>query len=296
LCYPVWIAYKYYKACGDKAVFDGDFQKAVKEIIRVWQTEQKHGEESKYYFKRPDAHIEIDDLYNNGKGMPVNYTGMLWSGFRPSDDSCEFNYLIPSNLFAVVVLRYLEEIYTDILSDMPLLKQITRLKRDIEFGVAHYGIVQHPKYGRIYAYETDGYGNHVLMDDANVPSLLSLPYLEYCDINDPIYQNTRKFILSEDNPYYFKGKFAEGVGSPHTLRGYVWHIALIMQGLTTENKAEKAALLKMLLTTDAGTDFMHESFNADNPDEFSRPWFAWANSLFAVFIGRNLDIIEISQS
>ena len=290
LCYPIWIAYKYYTTCGDENVFDDDFQAAVKEIIRVWKTEQKHDENSEYYFKRPGS--PVDDLHNNGKGMPTNYTGLLWSGFRPSDDVCKFNYLIPSNQFAVVVLGYLENIYTDILTNATVLEQITALKKEIEFGIEHYGTVLHPKYGKIYAYETDGFGNHVLMDDANVPSLLSLPYLGYCNMNDTIYQNTRNFILSEDNPFYFKGKYAKGVGSPHTPHGYIWHIGLIMQALTTENKEEVAGILKMLLATDADADCMHEAFNPDNPHEFTRPWFAWANSLFAIFIGKNIENIS----
>ena len=43
--------------------------------------------------------------------------GMTWSGFRPSDDACAYGYLIPSNMFAVVVLGYLAEICRDVLRD-----------------------------------------------------------------------------------------------------------------------------------------------------------------------------------
>ncbi|MCL2014272.1 MAG: glycoside hydrolase family 125 protein [Oscillospiraceae bacterium] len=292
LCYPVWIAYKYFKASGDNSVFDGDFAAAIKEILRVWKIEQRHDTDSDYRFIRLGPGHEMDNLRNGGKGMPTNYTGLLWSGFRPSDDVCELHYLIPSNQFAVVVLGYLQEIYNNIIQDDATLKIITELKSEIEFGIGHYGIVTHPVYGKIYAYETDGYGNHVLMDDANVPSLLSLPYLGYCSTNDEIYQNTRKFILSSDNPYYAAGKFAAGVGSPHTPAGYVWHIGLIMQGLTTDDKKEKAEILSMLLKTDAGTDYMHEAFDPENPENFTRPWFAWANSLFAIYINSLLPGID----
>ncbi|MBO0795396.1 MAG: glycoside hydrolase family 125 protein, partial [Ktedonobacteraceae bacterium] len=147
-----------------------------------------------------------------------------------------------------------------------------------------YGLVDHPRYGRIYAYETDGYGNYSLMDDANVPSLLSIPYLGYRPANDPLYANTRRFVLSSDNPYYYEGEYARGVGSPHTPPGYIWHIALSMQGLTSIDDQEQEEILRMLMRTTGGTHYMHESFDPDNPQRFTRPWFAWANSLFGEFI------------
>jgi hypothetical protein len=209
---------------------------------------------------------------------------MIWSGFRPSDDACRFGYLIPANMFAVVVLGYISEIARQVYKDENMAQQALQLRGEVETGINRYGIVEHPQHGRIYAYETDGAGNVNLMDDANVPSLLAIPYLGYRDSNDALYQHTRQFLLSQDNPYYFHGKYARGIGSPHTPAGYIWPIALAIQGLTSIDQAEREALLQMLLHTTADTGYMHESFHPDDPKQFTRAWFAWANSLCAEFI------------
>jgi meiotically up-regulated gene 157 (Mug157) protein len=132
----------------------------------------------------------------------------------------------------------------------------------------------------MYAYETDGFGDHLYMDDSNVPSLLALPYIDAVKLKDPLYQDTRMFILSDSNPYFFKGKFAEGSGSPHTLENMIWPMSIILRAMTSEDDLEIKKCLHWLKTTDAGTGFMHESFNKDNPEKFTRKWFAWANTLF----------------
>ena len=283
LCYPIQLSYLYWKATGRKEIFDDAFKEVINIIISLWSLEQRHFENSTYTFERTNC-PETDTLRNNGKGMPVNYTGMTWSGFRPSDDACTYNYLIPSNMFAVVVLRYAEEIARDIYKDDVLAQSARKLRSEVDNGIRTYGIYRHIKYGEIFAYETDGLGNFNLMDDANVPSLLSIPYLQYTSSDDPIYQNTRRFILSEDNPYYYKGKCANGVGSPHTPKNYIWHISLVIQALTSTDNSEVHELVKMIVSTDADTGFMHEGFNVDNPREFTRSWFAWANSLFAELV------------
>ena len=167
--------------------------------------------------------------------------------------------------------------------------RIRNLREEIEYGIRTYGTCLHPKYGRIFACETDGFGNYVFADDANVPSLLSAPYLGYCDVNDPVYVNTRKFILSSDNPFFFSGKEGAGVGSPHTPKNFIWHIALSMQGLTSTDPEEIKALIDLLVATDADTGYMHEGFNADDASDFTRPWFAWSNSIFAEFIESALE-------
>lgn len=187
-------------------------------------------------------------------------------------------------MFAVVELGHLAEVARAVYGDEELARQADVLKEEIEFGIQTYGIVQHPRYGRIYAYETDGYDNYNLMDDANVPSLLSIPYLGYRPATDEIYQNTRRFILSDENPYYFAGKYARGIGSPHTAAGYIWPIALSMQGLTATEVKEEEEVLAMLMATTAGTGYMHESLHPDDPERYTRPWFAWANSLFAELV------------
>ncbi|MDI3310427.1 MAG: glycoside hydrolase family 125 protein [Thermoanaerobacterium sp.] len=282
LCYPIQLAYLFWKETGITQHFDTDFKKAVKTILSIWKFEQKH-ETSDYRFKRLLS-SETDTLQNNGKGLPVNYTGMTWSGFRPSDDRCIYGYLIPSNMFAVVVLKYVEEIALQIYNDIDLQNEAKILGQQIDDGIKKYGIIEHHKYGKIYAYEVDGFGNYIVMDDANVPSLLSIPYIGYSNSDDPLYINTRKFILSEDNPYYFKGQYAKGVGSPHTKKGYIWPMSLIIQALTSNDVKEIMDIINVLLNTDAGTNYIHESFDGDNPQNYTRHWFAWANSLFAELI------------
>lgn len=288
LCYPVRLAYLYWKATGDGSIFNADFEKAAKEILNLWKTEQRHFENSPYRFTRLGCRWS-DTLHNEGMGMPVSYTGMTWSGFRPSDDACTFGYLVPSNMFAVVVLGYLVEIFGEFFDDDEFIKSCEILKEEIEHGIESYAVYDHPKYGKIYACETDGMGNRKLFDDANVPSLLSIPYIGYADKNDEMYKRTRAFILSEDNPYYYKGKFGEGVGSPHTKTGFIWHIALSMQGLTSDDPEEIKRILDILASTDADTGYMHEGFNADDPTDFTRKWFAWSNSIFAEFVEYAVD-------
>lgn len=289
LCYPVRLIYLYYRATSDSSVFDDCFVKAAKTILELWKTEQHHFENSPYSFMRFNCR-RTDTLQNDGKGMPVSYTGMTWSGFRPSDDACTFGYLVPSNMFATVALSYLTEIFTEFFpGEKEFIDACEKLKGEIEYGIENYAVYDHPVYGKIYACETDGMGNKRLFDDANIPSLLSIPYLGFTDKNDEMYKRTRAFILSRDNPYYYSGKYGEGVGSPHTEPGYIWHLALSMQGLTSDNPAEIKRLLEILSETDAGTGYMHEGFNADNPAEFTREWFAWSNSLFAEFVEYAVD-------
>lgn len=284
LCSVIFIAYKFWKRTGRTGHLDGDYKKMLTIILDLWETEQDHAQKSPYTFERPDPPKPTDTLTHGGHGSPVGYTGMTWSGFRPSDDACTYHYLIPAQMYAVVVLRYLSEMARDVYGDEALALRAEKLRGEIDAGIQEYGVVDHPVYGRIYAYETDGLGHYNLMDDANVPSLLSAPYLGYCSADDPVYQNTRRFILSEENPFYFVGKKLCGIGSPHTEPGYVWPISLALQGLTASDPAEVEEVLSMLATSHAGTYFMHESIDADNEYSFSRAWFAWANSIFSELV------------
>lgn len=288
LCYPVQLLNDYVETTQDKNIFDENIHKMLQAIVATMKAEQYHDQLSTYTFDR--VGVASDTLPLGGRGTRTNFTGMVWSGFRPSDDSCKFGYLIPANMFAVVILEHLSKFAREIYHDGALAHAAEQLRAEIRFGIETYGIVNHPRFGQIYAYETDGYGNYNLMDDANVPSLLSMSYLGYCASDTPLYQNTRAFVLSSENPYYFKGHYAQGIGSPHTPHGYVWHIGLIMQGLTSTDTAEQDALIQMLLSTTAETNFMHESFHPDDPAKFTRSWFAWANSLFGEFILRRLQL------
>ncbi|MDR9856513.1 glycoside hydrolase family 125 protein [Paenibacillus sp. VCA1] len=283
LCFSMRLAYAYWKETGLTDIFDAGFKSAMRLIYDLFKTEQRHFELSPYRFMR-DNGIRQDTLANDGLGMPVNYTGMVWSGFRSSDDACDFHYNIPGNMFAVVALRQMQEFAEWVFRDTNFLKELKKLEQDIDHGIQLYGIYRHPEFGPIYAYETDGYGNYCLMDDAGTPGLLSIPYLGYVPADDPVYQNTRRFALSKANPFYFEGKAAKGIGSPHTPDGFVWHMALSMQGITATTKEEKLAMIDMLEATDADTGFMHEGFHADDPANFTRKWFAWSNSLFSKLV------------
>lgn len=280
LCYPILLAYKYWKISGNEKIFNGSFKQVLLTILNLWHTEQYHGDKSTYRFERRNC-PETDTLVNEGRGTPVSYTGMTWSGFRPSDDRCYYGYNVPSNMFAVVVLGYMEEIARDIYGDETLAGNAAELKAQIDEGIQKFGIVNHEEFGKIYVFETDGMGNSILMDDANVPNLLSIPYLGYTNIENEIYQNTRRFVLSKSNPFYYEGKYAKGLGSPHTPLRNIWPIGIIMQAITSTDPKEVEELTQMLLRTDDGKQCMHESFNPDDPHDYTRSWFAWADSLFA---------------
>lgn len=284
LCYPVQLLHDYWQQTQDASLFDANTYAMLKRVVEVMLVEQRHEALSRYYFERRDDERPLDTLAASGHGRPTNFTGMIWSGFRPSDDACTFGYHLPDNMFAVVVLGYVEDFAKRFYNDTQFAEQAQELRSTIDKGIRDYGIVETAKYGKVYAYETDGFGNSILMDDANVPSLLSMPYLGYRPATDEIYRNTRAFVLSSDNPFYVQGSVASGIGSPHTPPGRVWPISLMVQGLTSTSPAEQKQVLQMLLNSTAGTGYMHESFCPDDPFQFSRPWFAWANSLFGEFV------------
>ena len=223
-------------------------------------------------------------MSNDGLGAPVKPVCLIVSSFRPSDDATTLQFLVPSNFFAVSSLRKAAEILEKVNKKTALSKECKDLAQEVETALKKYAVYNHPKYGKIYAFEVDGFGNHHLMDDANVPSLLAMPYLGDVNVNDPIYQNTRRFVWSEDNPYFFKGKAGEGIGGPHIGYDMVWPMSIMMKAFTSQNDAEIKTCIKMLMDTDADTGFMHESFHKDNPKKFTRAWFAWQNTLFGELI------------
>ncbi len=282
LCYPVRLLWQYIKVTDDRSVLSDRVVKGLHEILKVMQTEQEHEKKSDYYFERDNC-PPTDTLACNGQGTPVAYTGMIWSGFRPSDDACTYGYLIPANLFAVEVLGYMVEI-GKLIEDEDLTKEAGRLQKEVKEGIEKFGLIKNEEGEDIYVYETDGMGHINRMDDANVPSLLSIPWITSISKSDARYLRTRKDVLSHNNPYYFEGKEVSGIGSPHTPKDYIWHIALTMQGLTSADDKERKELYRTILNTDAGKGFMHEGFHKDEPEKFTRDWFAWANSLFASYV------------
>lgn len=284
LCYPIQLAWLLWKNTGRTAQFDENFCTGVKKILTVFRTEQHHEEASDYRFIRTNSYF-TDTLSRDGLGALVRSgTGMTWSGFRPSDDACVYGYLVPSNMFAAVVLDYVKEIAQEILKDSGMAESAAALAEEIRCGIETYGVTQKEGFGTVYAYEVDGYGQFHLMDDANVPSLLSMSYLGYQGKDAAVADNTRKMILSEANPYYYEGRYAAGIGSPHTPPGYIWPIALAVQGLTAASREEKKNILLTLLQTDGGKGMMHESFCKDDPASYTREWFSWANAMFCELV------------
>lgn len=284
LCYPVRLAYSFWKTTGDSLFFSADWKKAVQMIIATFRTQQRKTDKGPYQFKR-ETSWHTDTVAGNGFGNPIKPNGLIVSVFRPSDDSTIYPFLIPSNFFAVVSLRQISEIADKVYNDSALASEALGLAEEVEKALREYAVSEHLNFGKVYAYEVDGFGNSLFMDDANAPNLLSLSYLGCVSADDEIYKNTRRFILSQNNPYYFKGKF-EGIGSPHTLTDKIWHIGVIMRALTSHDDNEITDCLSTLKNTHAGKYFMHESFNKDNPADFTRPWFAWANTLFGELIIR----------
>lgn len=279
LCYPIRLAYHYWKHTGDASVFDARWQEAMRSVVRTFKEQQRKENRGPYRFQRT-CNRPTDSLINDGYGCPVKPVGLIVSSFRPSDDCTTLNFLIPSNMFAVVSLRQLAEISTQVTKDAAFAAECTALADEVDAAIRAYAVVDHRKYGQVYAFEADGFGNVLLMDDANIPSLLAAPYLGYCPASDPIYRNTRKLVWSEDNPYFFKGKAGEGIGGPHIGFYYVWPMSIIMKAMTSEDEAEIRDCIAMLRNTDGDTGFMHESFHKDDAKKFTRKWFAWVNTLF----------------
>jgi meiotically up-regulated gene 157 (Mug157) protein len=283
LCYAVRLSHGYWKATGDASVFDETWQSAMRLAVRTLREQQRFDGPGPYRFQRTTA-VAYDTVPLSGYGNPTRPCGLVHSAFRPSDDSCLFPFLIPSNLFAITALRQLAEIWNAEMRQKGFAPACTALADEIQSALLSRGVVNHPLHGSIYAYEVDGYGNALFMDDANVPSLLSLPYLGSVPVDDPLYKRTRGFILGTDNPYYFAGTAAEGIGGPHVGPDMIWPMSIIMRALTSTDDAEILRCLAMLARTHAGTGFMHESFHKDDPAKFTRSWFAWANSLFGELI------------
>ena len=288
LCYPLRLAHGYWTQTGDASPFDATWEQAMTLIMQTFREQQRKNGTGPYFFHRDERGEPLTSRSASGEpvpdfGPPVEPNGLICSRFRPSDDAVTFQYLIPSNFFAAAALRQMAILLRDVRQNEILAAQADALADEVSAALAHHARAEHPDYGAIYPYEMDGLGGILLMDDANVPSLLSLPYLGACAPADPIYLATRRFVWSRANPWFAEGKYA-GIGSPHTGPSTIWPIALSMYALTSTSEAEVAHVIATLKATHAGTGFMHESFRADNPADFSRTWFAWANSLFGEMI------------
>ncbi|WP_027450802.1 glycoside hydrolase family 125 protein [Xylanibacter brevis] len=288
LCYPIRLAYYYWLVTGDDSIFGDLWQQAMQKVLQTFREQQRKENHGPYHFERK-TNRQFDTTSNNGYGTPVNPVGLIVSSFRPSDDATTFQFLVPSNFFAVTSLRKAAEVLTKVNHNATLAKECKVLADEVETALKKYAVYDHPKYGKIYAFEVDGFGNHLLMDDSNVPSLLAMPYLGDVPVDDPIYQNTRRFVWSKDNPYFFSGKAGEGIGGPHVGYDMVWPMSVMMKAFTSQDDAEILWCLQQLVNTDNGTGFIHESFHKDDAANYTRSWFAWQNSLFGELILKLID-------
>jgi meiotically up-regulated gene 157 (Mug157) protein len=275
LLYPIWFATEYYRQTHDGSIFTPTVRRAFQRALDVMRVEQRHAARSHYTHQQ---------LARGGRGSAVRYTGMVWTAFRPSDDPVRYHYNIPVNMLAVVTLRDLSSVAKSAWHDSRMAANAWGMSMEIQRGIEQNGTLNLAPFGRIYAYEVDGLGHANLMDDANVPSLLAIPYIGYLPKNNSLYLATRRFVLSERNPYFFRGKYAEGVGSPHTPHGYVWPLALCIQALTSDDPVEIARVFGYIAAADVGDHRLHESFNSDWPESFTRDDFAWPNALYAELV------------
>lgn len=283
LCYFIRLSKEYYDLTGDTSVFDEAWDKAGRAVYDTFVTEQRKDGTTPYEFVRRTTSM-IDGVPFNGKSRPIKPVGLICSAFRPSDDSTNFPFLIPSNIFAVISLNQMSEIYSNVYGDVEFASMCLSLSEEVNSAIEEYAIAEHLDFGKMYAYEVDGFGNKIYMDDANVPSLMSLAYLNPDFKDSEIYQNTRSFLLSDHNPYFLKGKAAEGQASPHSGKESIWPMGIILRAMTSEDPDEIRQCLAWLKATHADTGFMHESFHKDDPFRFTRSWFAWANTLFGELI------------
>ena len=282
LCYTIRLAHGYWKATGNTAALDSEWREAAHRIVNTFRQQQRKGNRGPYHFQRSSP-VPTDTVPLGGYGNPARPVGLIYSMFRPSDDSCIYPLFIPANHFAIVSLRQLAEM-AGVVHDAALANEATALANEVESALAKYGHTRNTSGDTLWAYEVDGYGNTLQMDDANAPGLLSLPYLGCCAIDDPVYQRTRAWVLSPDNPYFFRGTAGAGVGGPHQGLNYIWPMSILFCAFTSTSDQEIRTCLRTLRDTTAGTHFIHETFEKDNAADFTRAWFAWANTLFGELI------------
>ena len=281
LSYPLWLANKYYKLTGETDIFNNFFLITMDRILDTLELERDHSKSS--------YSVHAADL---GKGVN-DYTncGLIWSGYRPSDDVCHYKFFIPGNMFVVAVLEDMVSIFDELGLDAQMKQRMSALASSVRQAIETYGVYNHPTYGKMYAFEVDGSNADInsangklLTDMANIPSLISAPWLGYCETTDQTYINTRRFCLSEDNEYYFVGQYASGIGDQHEILNGTnapWHMGIAMQGLTSTDKTEIERCVEYMTNTTGGKYVMHEAFNADDPTHYSRDYFTWPCSLYS---------------
>ena len=282
LCHPIRLAHGFWRQTGDTAPFREEFWQAMRTVVATFRIQQRKDEPGPYHFQRP-SEIATETQFLGGYGNPTRKIGLIHSMFRPSDDACLLPFLIPSNLFAAVSLRQLARMADAIAHDTTLATDADSLAREVQAAARRFGVIGVGG-SAVWAYEADGYGNQLFMDDANTPSLTSLAYLGVCANNDPLFRRTRAAAWSERNPYFFRGASWAGIGSPHTGLRMIWPMSHLMRALTSQDDAEIVGCLRAIRATHAGTGFIHEAVDQDNPAQYTRSWFSWANSLFGELV------------
>ncbi|PKS06307.1 hypothetical protein jhhlp_007055 [Lomentospora prolificans] len=286
------MSHDYYTATGD-AEFFGKFQwvyavqsmlKAAKDMMAPTYDDEGKRLQPPYTFNSMTRTM-TSTLNLVGTGNPVARTGMVRSPFRPSDDTSVFEFLVPANM---MFSRYLNDTAAimDKITKAPqgLADEMRDLATEIHDAIQEHAVITGSDGQRMYAYEVDGFGGQNLMDDANVPSLLSAPFIGYLEKEDEVYRNTRQFVLSAKNPWFARGPVINAVGSPHIKPGAAWPMASIIQIMTTDNETEIQTSLAELVTSTDGLGLMHESINSLKASEWTREWFSWANGLFGQMI------------
>lgn len=282
LCYVIRHAFGYWQETRDPRPFDAQWAESARTIVRTFREQQRKDGPGPYHFQR--ASKQPTETQLAGIGTPTRKTGLIHSAFRPSDDACTFPLFIPANLFAVKALRELAEIASRARGDNELAHDATSLASDVEAAARTHGTMTLPSGRQVWAYEVDGYGNKLFMDDANMPSLSSLGWLGCVPRGDALWRSSADAAWSEANPWFFRGTAAEGIGGPHQGEDYIWPMSIICRALSSEDDATILGCLKTLKATHAKTGFMHEAFFKDDASKFTRSWFAWANGLFGELI------------
>jgi uncharacterized protein len=283
LCWPMHLAWRYWTAARDAAPFDDQWSLAMRAVIRTMREQQRLEDPGPYSFQRPGGSA-TETLVLSGMGAPTRKVGLIHSMFRPSDDACTYPFLIPSNIFAASALRNMAKVAVETRGDSELALLATTLAHELEVALRRYGRKPGPGGKSVWAYEVDGYGNALLMDDANIPGLSSLPYLGCAALTDPLWRRTAALCWSTRNPYFYRGGAGEGIGGPHVGLGMIWPMSIIMHAMNSDDDTVIRQCLLTLKATHAGTGFMHEAFLAGNPLRYTRSWFAWANGLFGELI------------
>ncbi|MDE2572063.1 MAG: glycoside hydrolase family 125 protein [bacterium] len=277
LAFPITLIWSYWERTHDRSIFNERLRWMLEAVVATYDCEQHH---------QTCSHYRYGELPNHGAGAAFAPTGMIWTGFRPSDDAAVYPFNIPQNMLAVVALHELAVLAGEGYRDQPLAEKALGIALVARQGIERYGRVYDMRRGWIYAYEVDGLGEALLAGDANLPNLISAAYFGYLSPDDPLYRTTRGFVLSSDDPYFFHGSYADGVGSAHTPPGWIWPLGIITRGLTASDLVETADAVRSLVATDGNDGLVHESFNPRLPWRFTRAEFGWANAMYAELIFR----------